>query len=339
MDDVLIRGGLVVDGSGGPGRTADVAVRDGRITAIEPAYAGQAWRVVEAAGFVVAPGFIDIHTHSDFTLPLNPLAESKIRQGVTTEVVGNRGYSVGPALAGRIGMLRDYLASSAPWLEFREASFPEYLDAFPPTAVNTVMQVGHNTLRLMVLGLEDRPAQPDELARMERLLEAGLEAGAIGLSSGLFTAPGSYATSEELLALGRVPRRHGANDASHVRDEANQVFEAVREAIGMGEAADVHVQVAHLKLSGTDNWGGAERLLEEVAQARRGQSGWARRARTAWTIVACSGKPPSRYMAWTSSPSTETSKEPSYQGISSIEDSSWWKVFISASASSSVGRS
>ena len=269
MDDVLIRGGQVIDGSGAAGRVADVAVRDGRIVAIEPEYAGEARGVVEAAGLVVAPGFIDIHTHSDFTLPLNPRAESKIRQGVTTEVVGNCGYSVGPALPGRAGMLRDYLASSAPWLEFGETSFSEYLDSFPAVAVNTVMQVGHNTLRLMVIGLEDRPAGPDELAQMERLLEEGLEAGALGLSSGLFTAPGNYAPTEELVTLGRVLRRYGAGYASHVRDEANRVFEAVREAIAIGEACDVHVQVAHLKLSGMDNWGGAERLLEEVEAARQ----------------------------------------------------------------------
>src|SRR5262245_15566680 len=226
MDDLLIRGGHVIDGTGRAGRDADVAVHEGRIVAIEPPSPRPARRTIDARGLVVAPGFIDIHTHSDFTLPLNPRAESKIRQGVTTEVVGNCGYSVAPALPGRAAMLRDYLASSAPWLEFGETSFGDYLEAFPPTAVNNVTQVGHNTLRLMVLGLENRPAQPAELAQMEGLLEEALEAGAWGLSSGLFTAPGSYAPTEELIALGRVLHRHGANYASHIRDESNRVFEA-----------------------------------------------------------------------------------------------------------------
>src|SRR5215467_6772678 len=132
MDDLLIRGGHVIDGSGGPGRETDVAVLDGRITAVEPRSARRARRVIDVGGQVVAPGFIDIHTHSDFTLPLNPRAESKIRQGVTLEVVGNCGFSVAPVLPGRAQMQREYLASSAPWLEFRESTFAEYVAAFPP---------------------------------------------------------------------------------------------------------------------------------------------------------------------------------------------------------------
>ncbi|MGH8056872.1 MAG: N-acyl-D-amino-acid deacylase family protein [Candidatus Entotheonellia bacterium] len=269
MDDIVIRGGQIIDGSGAPGYQADVGVSEGGITAIEPGYAGQARRVIDATGQVVAPGFIDIHTHSDFTLPLNPRAESKIRQGVTTEVLGNCGFSVAPALPGRAAMLRDYLAASAPWLTFHDTTFADYLQAFPATSVNTVMQVGHNTLRLMAMGMEDRPPRPEELALMERLLEEALDAGALGLSSGLFTAPGCYAATEELIALGHVLHRHGAAYASHIRDEANHVFEAVREAIAIGEACGIHVQIAHLKLSGSDNWGGATQLLADIEAARQ----------------------------------------------------------------------
>jgi N-acyl-D-amino-acid deacylase len=218
---------------------------------------------------VVAPGFIDIHTHSDFTLPLNPRAESKVRQGVTTEVLGNCGFSAAPALPGRVTMLRDYLAASAPWLEFRETTFADYLKTFPATSVNTVMQVGHNTLRLLAMGMEDRPPRPDELSLMQQLLEEALEAGALGLSSGLFTAPGIFAKTDEMVALGRVLHRHGAGYASHIRDEANRVFEAVREAIAIAEACAIHLQIAHLKLSGTDNWGGAARLLADIDAARQ----------------------------------------------------------------------
>jgi N-acyl-D-amino-acid deacylase len=269
MDDLLIRGGEVIDGTGAPAREADVSVAGGRVVAIEPRSARPAHREIDARGQVVAPGFIDIHTHSDFTLPLNPRAESKIRQGVTTEVVGNCGFSVAPTLPGRAATLREYLASSAPWLPFRETTFAAYVEAFPATAVNVILQVGHNTLRLMTAEMENRAVTAAELATMERLLQEALAAGAWGMSSGLFTAPGSYADAAEIHALARVLGRHGATYASHIRDEANTVHEAVREAISVAEATGVHVQIAHLKLSGMDNWGGAEGLLAEIDAARR----------------------------------------------------------------------
>src|SRR5438034_1182217 len=269
MDDLSIRGGQLIDGTGAPGREADVSVSAGRIVAIEPRSARPAHRVVDARGHVVAPGFIDIHTHSDFTLAINPRAESKIRQGVTLEVVGNCGFSVAPALPGRAAMLREYLASSAPWLPFSETTFADYVAAFPPTAVNVILQVGHNTLRLMTAEMESRALTAAELATMERLLAEALAAGAWGLSSGLFTAPGCYADAAEIHALARVLRGHGAAYSSHIRDEANRVGEAVREAIAVAEATGVHVQIAHLKLSGVGNWGGADKLLVEIAAARR----------------------------------------------------------------------
>ncbi|ETX01181.1 MAG: hypothetical protein ETSY2_37715, partial [Candidatus Entotheonella gemina] len=227
MDELLIRGAQIMDGSGAPGTTGDVGIRDGRICAVTTETGRQARRVIDAAGLVLAPGFIDIHTHSDFTLPINPRAEGKIRQGVTTEVVGNCGFSVAPALPGKAELLRDYLAASAPWLDFRETSFAEYMDAFPATSVNTIMQAGHHTLRLMAMGTDDRAPSDDELRHMQDMLEEALQAGAIGLSSGLFTTPGGYASSEEMVTLGHVLRRHGGAYSSHVRDEANRVFDAV----------------------------------------------------------------------------------------------------------------
>lgn len=269
MDDILIRGAEVIEGSGAPSRYADIAVCDGRIRAITTGQPVPARRVIDATGLVAAPGFIDIHTHSDFTLPLNPRAESKIRQGVTTEVLGNCGFSAAPALPGRVEMLRDYLAASAPWLTFRATSFADYMDTFPATAVNTIMQVGHHTLRLMAMGTAEGAPSADELRVMQDLLAEALQAGALGLSSGLFTTPGGYATHDEIVALGHVLHRYRAGYASHIRDEANRVFEAVREAIAVGEACDVHVQIAHLKLSGTDNWGGAAELLAEIEAARQ----------------------------------------------------------------------
>lgn len=268
MDDLLIRGGDVVDGTGSPPRRAEVGVRGGRIVGVDPQYSAPARRVINAQGHVVAPGFVDIKTHSDWTLPLNPRAESKIRQGVTTEVIGHCGYSVAPALPGRVDALREYLGPSAPWLSFGETTFAQYLAAFPATSVNVAAMVGHNTLRLMAMGLADRAPTPTEMTMMRELLEEGLAAGAIGLSSGLFTAPGCWAKAAEMHELAASLRRHGAGYATHVRDEAGDLLESIREAIALGERCGVHVQIVHLKLSGLDNWGGAQRVLAEIGAAR-----------------------------------------------------------------------
>src|SRR3954449_10063980 len=268
MDDLLIRGATVIDGTGGAPRSVDVAVRDGRISAIEARRTETAAREINGTGRVLTPGFIDIHTHSDFTLPLNPLAEAKIRQGVTTEVVGNCGFSVAPALPGKADLLADYLSASAPWLPFSETDFAGYMAAWPEIAVNTVMQVGHNTLRLMAMGMENRAPSNSERLHMQEMLAEALEAGALGMSSGLFTPPGLYAEPEEIRTLGRVLKQHGARYSSHIRDESHAVQDAVAEAVDIGESCGIHVEIAHLKLSGIDSWGGAEKLLGMIDAAR-----------------------------------------------------------------------
>jgi N-acyl-D-amino-acid deacylase len=244
-NDLLITGGTLYDGSGAPGVRGDIAIRAGVIAAVG-SNLGAATQTIDATGLAVAPGFIDIKTHSDFTLPINPKAESKVRQGVTTEIIGHCGYSVAPCLPGKVELLRDYLSPSAPWLPFRVMSFPEYLDTFPATAVNAGMLVGHNTLRLMVMGMDNRAPTAAELAAMSELLEDGLRAGALGLSSGLFTSPGAYAQRDEMIALGHV----------------------LQEAIDLGEACGVPVQVVHFKCSGLDNWGKAREGLAMMAAAR-----------------------------------------------------------------------
>jgi N-acyl-D-aspartate/D-glutamate deacylase len=266
--DILIRGGTVIDGSGRPGEAADVAIADGRIARIGRALSGEAARIIDAAGLAVTPGFIDIKTHSDFTLPINPKAESKVRQGVTTEIIGHCGYSVAPCLPGKRQTLADYLSGGAPWLPFRETSFPDYLDSFPKVAVNAGMLVGHNTLRLMVMGLDNRAPTAAELQQMIDLLDEGLGAGALGLSTGLFTPPGSFAEPSEIMALCAVVARHRALYFTHIRDEANKVLEALDEAIAVARAYPIHVEIVHLKCSGIDNWGKAGEILARIAQAR-----------------------------------------------------------------------
>ena len=266
--DILVRGGRIYDGSGAPGVPGDVGIRDGRVVGVGPGLTGSATKVIDASGLAVAPGFIDIKTHSDFTLPINPKAESKVRQGVTTEIIGHCGFSVAPCLPGKVELLRDYLSPSAPWLPFRETSFPDYLDTFPATAVNAGMLVGHNTLRLMVMGMDQRPPTAAELDAMIALLEDGLKAGALGLSTGLFTSPGSYAAPDEIIALGHVVKRHNAAYFTHLRDESNKVLESVEEAISVAEACGVPVEIVHFKCSGMDNWGKAAKALDMIAAAR-----------------------------------------------------------------------
>src|SRR5215471_4219065 len=266
--DIFIRHGTLIDGSGRQGTIGDVALAGGRVVALGPSLSGQANRVIDADGLAVTPGFIDIKTHSDFVLPINPKAESKVRQGVTTEIIGHCGFSVAPVLPGKAELLADYLSGGAPWLPFREMSFPEYLDTFPAVAVNTGMLVGHNTLRLMVMGLEDRSPTKTELGEMIALLEDGLRAGALGMSSGLFTPPGSFAQPKEMIALCAVLKRHNAAYFTHIRDESNKVMEGADEAIDVARTCGVHVEIVHLKCSGVDNWGKAALILDKIAAAR-----------------------------------------------------------------------
>jgi N-acyl-D-amino-acid deacylase len=267
--DLLIRRGLIIDGSGRPGVIGDLAVAGGRIAALGAPVHGDAKMIIDAEGLAVTPGFIDIKTHSDFVLPINPKAESKVRQGVTTEIIGHCGFSVAPVLPGKTPLLADYLSGGAPWLPFREMTFPEYLDTFPAVAVNAGMLVGHNTLRLMVMGLEDRAPTDVELSQMSALLEDGLRAGSLGMSSGLFTPPGSFAKPDEIRTLSMVLKKHNAAYFTHVRDEATKVMEAIEEAIDIARATGVHVEIVHLKCSGIDNWGKAAQILDRIVAARK----------------------------------------------------------------------
>jgi N-acyl-D-amino-acid deacylase len=284
MDDLVIRGGAVLDGAGAPPTRADVAIRDGIIVSLSPRYGSTARATLDVDGLVIAPGFIDVKTHSDLTLPYAPAAESKVFQGVTTEVIGHCGLSVAPASPGRARLLQEYLAGFAPWVETRPGTFAEYMDRFPATSVNTAMQVGHNTLRPMTVGLDDRAPNDGELAGMGRLLEEGLAAGASGLSSGLFTAPGSFARPPELHALLEPVRRHGGTYATHVRDEAGGVFDAVREAIAAAEASGVHVQIVHRRCPGSTT--GARPAGCSGRSRPRGRVAWRSTATPTRTLAA-----------------------------------------------------
>ena len=257
MLDVKIEGATVVDGTGTAGGRTDVGIRDEAIVALGDLHHEPAGRTLTVSGKVVAPGFIDVHSHSDWSLWANRRAESKIRQGVTTEVVGNCGFSPAPVATDYLDEMREFAIARPRALDFRWRSVEEYLDALDAdgTALNVAQLIGHGALRIAAMGLARRPPAAAELHTMQELLAAGMEAGAWGLSTGLIYAPGSYATTEEILALARVAARHRGIYASHIRGEGATLLEAVAEAIQVGREADMPVQISHVKAAGRPNWG------------------------------------------------------------------------------------
>jgi len=239
----------------------------------------------------VAPGFIDIHSHSDFTILINPRAESKIRQGITTEVTGNCGLTAAPLSEPHRRELLDYLLttlgiSGSEALDWGWTSFGEYLDRLRgrPLGVNLVPLVGHATLRIAVMGATNRPPTEEEMVAMEGLLDRCLCEGAFGMSTGLEYPPDAYSTTEELVRLGRVLARHDALYATHVRGEDRHLFEAIAEAVHIGEASGCRVEISHLKAGGIGNWGKASQLLAtlEAARERGVEVAWDQYPYTAW---------------------------------------------------------
>ncbi|MEM2885105.1 MAG: D-aminoacylase [Thermoproteota archaeon] len=269
MLDVIIKGGTVVDGSGSEPFAADVGIRDGKVVSVgrvdDPSEVS-----IEADGSIVSPGFIDTHSHSDFVLPANPWSEGKVMQGVTTEVVGNCGMSAAPVKPERLGLFKSYVAFLCEeGLRWDWEGFGEYLDRLQErgTAVNVAALVGHNTVRTMVMGFEEREASTEELEEMKALVSRCMEEGAFGLSSGLIYAPGIYASTSEIVELCKVVSARGGIYSTHVRGEGEKLIDSIAEAIRIGKEAQVPVQVSHLKASGRSNWGKVSGALKMVDEA------------------------------------------------------------------------
>jgi len=274
--DLLLLGGTVVDGTGGPRRVADVAVRGERIVAVGNVAGLTAPQVIDVSGLIVAPGFVDAHGHSDIAVLSAPGAPSKIHQGVTTEVMGNCGLGVAPVGPGADpGTIRSLLSivDVDPGVAWRWRTMGEYLDTVEAqgAAMNVAALAGHLAIRASCVGFDDRAASPAELDGMCELADQALADGAAGLSTGLMYPPNAYARADELIALGEVVARHGALFTFHMRDYGDRLLESVAEALAVAQTSGCRVQLSHLAVVGRRNWGAVATALEAItAAARRG---------------------------------------------------------------------
>jgi N-acyl-D-amino-acid deacylase len=273
MYSVLIRGGKVVDGSGQAAFRADVAVQDDRIVEVGVGLSGPAEKIIDADGLVVAPGFIDIHSHSDGTIFDHPLSDSKLLQGVTSEVIGNCGIGAFPVKA-------KYKEELIHYMEIHEFTFPsagvswedfdQYVDVLAGLGLgpNLLPLVAHGNLRGAVMGFDDREPTAAEQAEMEQLLAAALERGAWGMSTGLIYPPGSFAQTEELISLSRILAQYKAIFTSHIRGESGTLRQSLEEVIRIGRESGARIEISHLKAMGKPQWGLGKECLKRLEAAR-----------------------------------------------------------------------
>jgi N-acyl-D-amino-acid deacylase len=245
--DLIVRNGRLLDGTGMPWTRRDVAVRGGKIVKVGRLGRAKAAVEIDASGKYVAPGFIDIHTHSDIGLLVENTAEDAVRQGVTTHVIGNCGDSPAP-ISDRYRELAvrrfTYYAKASEWTWSTFAEYLAFLER-PGLGINVASLVGHGSVRLATLGFEERPPTKAELREMKGHVDEAMRAGAFGMSTGLVYPPGCFAATDEIVELARVVARHGGFYASHIRGERESILDAVSECIAIGERAGCPVQISH----------------------------------------------------------------------------------------------
>jgi N-acyl-D-amino-acid deacylase len=269
--DLLIRGGTVIDGTKAPRYDADIAIHGGRIMAIGDLAGATAERVIDASGRIVAPGFIDSHTHDDQAVLSQPQVPFKVSQGVTTVVAGNCGISAAP-LRADMELPMPLSLIDAP-RNARHATFASYFNALraQPASVNVAAMVGHSTLRALVMADLDRPANEGEIAAMRAHVEEAMQAGAIGMSTGTFYPPATHATTEEIIEVGRPLSAHKALYVTHMRDEGDRVMEALDETFRIGRALDIPVVVSHHKVQNPRNHGRTKETLAFIREQMQHQ--------------------------------------------------------------------
>ncbi len=268
--DIAIKDGLLTDGSGSKGRVIDIGIKGDKIEAIGNLNESLAEKVINAKSLVISPGFIDPHSHSEFTLLANPRGESKVMQGVTTEINGNCGLSAAPL----IGESRDQREGDFEELSIKErwATFGEYFSILESKGLglNFATLAGHGNIRSSVIGYNDRHPSKEEMRKMELLLEEALRDGALGMSTGLCYPPGVYSSLEEIIELSKVACKYRGIYTSHIRSEGDRLLESVEETIRIGKEAGVPVHISHLKTSGERNWGKIDAILDLIDDARNG---------------------------------------------------------------------
>jgi len=270
--DYLLSGATVYDGYGGQPQQADIAIVGDSIAAIGPnlALSYHAGQTIDAKNLAASPGFIDIHTHSDLTVLVNPMMESSVHQGVTTEVVGNCGMAIGAmTTSGDFAFEKRWLERSGVVLSWD--TFGGFLERIKQqgTAINVCSLAGHGTLRKVAMGGDERAPSQDEIKRMQQATAAAMDGGAIGLSTGLEYLPGGCANLDEIVALAEIAHKAGGFYASHIRNEGDDLEESVAEAIAVGRRTGMPIQVSHLKAEGQKNWGKVRSVLAMMADARK----------------------------------------------------------------------
>jgi N-acyl-D-amino-acid deacylase len=266
--DVVIENGSIIDGSGNPWFKGGVGVKGDKIIRVGDLGSCEAKTKIDAGGFLVCPGFVDVHTHTDTSFLVNPKADSKILQGVTTEIVGNCGSS--PAPVTELGKSFGSRRMEELGIEYDWSFVAEYLQRLERGGmpVNLGALIGHGTVRSSIMGYEARAPSSSELERMKDLVEQGMLDGAFGLSTGIKYAPGVYASTDEIIELSRVVAKYGGLYATHIRNQGDGLIDSIDEAITIGREAGVPVHIAHLKVKGKKNWGKSLNMLRLIDQAR-----------------------------------------------------------------------